>query len=180
MNLVIHHPNGDKCIFSHPESEAASTQREYGRDAKRRHANCRAKIRSISRRLESQGLTPRQEEQQAEGGAVASGSRGETEEVLQPAAMAGGHGSETEEVLQPGSFGNIPCWRRIAGASESDWSKELQELHNLDDSEGEDTHRIWRTASELAFPSATALPARNTEKSRLVRVGRKSSESSQK
>jgi len=180
MNLVIHHPNGDQCIFSHPESEAASTQREYGRDAKRRHSNCRAEIRSVSRRLESQGLTPRQEEQQAEGGAVASGSRGETEEVLQPPAMAGGHGSETEEVLQPGSFGNIPCWRRIAGASESDWSKEWQELQDLE--EGEDGRfRIWRTASEPGTfseeerASATALPARNTEKSRLVRVGRKSS-----
>ena len=179
MNVVIHHSNGDQCIFSHAKSEAAS-QREYVTDGKRRLANKKSKIRSLARKLESQGLTPRQEEQQAEGGAVASGSRGETEEVLQPPAMAGGHGSETEEVLQPGSFGEIPRWRRIAGASESDWSKELQELHNLDDSEGEDTHRIWRTASELAFPSATALPARNTEKSRLVRVGRKSSESSQK
>lgn len=182
MNLVIHHPNGDQCIFSHAESEAAS-QRGWVTDAKRRIANKKSQIRSVSRKLESKGETPRQEEQQAEGGAVASGSRGETEEVLQPPAMAGGHGSETEEVLQPSSFGEVPRWWRIAGASsESDWSRELQELQNLE--EGEDAlFRISRTASEPAFPSAKALPAKNAEQSHLVRVGRKSSmlrESSQK
>ena len=216
MNLVIHHPNGDQCIFSHAESEAASTQREYGRDAKRTHTNWRTKIRSISRRLESQGLTPRQEEQQAEGGAVASGSRGETEEVLQPPAMAGGQASDLAEdssessSYEPGTIAhywrkegekqaaiekarqemlrNPPPWRRIAGASESDWSKELQELDDLEEKE-DGRFGIWRTASEPGTSSeeerasATAPLARNTGKSRLVRVGRKSStlrESSQK
>ena len=162
MNLVIHRPNGDQCIFSHAESEAASTQREYGRDAKRQHSNWRAKIRTISRTLESQGLTPRQEEQQAEGGAVASGSRGETEEVLQPPAMAGGQASDLAEdsessSYEPGTVAhhwrkesqkqaaiekarqnmdrNPPPWRRIAGASESDWSKELQALDDLEEEE---------------------------------------------
>ena len=43
----------------------------------------------VSRRLESEGLTPQQGEGQVEGGAEAFASRGGTEEVLQPPARAG-------------------------------------------------------------------------------------------
>ena len=75
MNLVIHRPNGE-CLFSHTESEASAALQ-----SKRRLQNYKSRIRMVSRRLESEGLTPRQEEGQVEGGAEASGSRGETEEV---------------------------------------------------------------------------------------------------
>ena len=51
----------------------------------------------VSRRLESEGLTPRQEEGQVEGGAEAFGSRGETEEVLQPPARAGEQAGDLAE-----------------------------------------------------------------------------------
>ena len=148
MNLVIRHPNGYQCRFSHARGEAASQTlrtREHLEVAKRKFQNVLSRQRVICRQLERHGETPRQ----------ASSSRGETEEVdLQPPAMAGGHGSETVEVLAPRRFGEAPIWvrRSIAegASSESDSSEELQE--NLEE--------------------AYALPARNTQKkSRLVRVG---------
>ena len=97
MNLVIHRPNGE-CIFSHTESEASETLQW-----KRCLQTSRSKIRMVSRRvevyrrLEREGLTPRQEEGQVEGGAEASGSWGETEEVLQPPARAGEQAGDLAE-----------------------------------------------------------------------------------